>query len=57
MEDTMVLLYNEMILLQQVVAPLVGIQKKEQEVVKLLKVENREIDHLQDWVFMYPDAP
>lgn len=53
----MVLLYNEMILLQQVVAPLVGIQKKEQEVVKLLKVENREIDHLQDWVFMYPDAP
>jgi len=41
MENTMVQLHDEMVLIQQVVAPLVGIQKKAQEVVKILKVKNR----------------
>lgn len=49
-------LYDEMILLQQVVAPLIGIHQKSQEVVKLLKVANREVDQLQEWVAKYLDA-
>ena len=49
-------LYDKMTLLQQVVALLVGIQKKAWEVVKLLKVANKVVDHLQEWVSKYPDA-
>jgi len=43
-----------MILLQQVVAPLVDIQKKAQGVVKLVKLEKIVVDHLQEWVAKYP---
>lgn len=50
MQDTMAQLYDEMILPQQVVAPLVGIQKKVQEVLKLLKVASSTVDQLQEWV-------
>jgi len=39
------------------VSPLLGIQKKAQEVVKLLKVANKAINHLQEWVSKYLDAP
>lgn len=57
MEDTMAQLYDEMILLQKVVAPLISIKNKVQEVVKLLKVANKVIDQLQEWVAKYSDAP
>ena len=56
-EETMVELYDEMILIHQVVAPLIGIQKKAQEVVKPLKVEKIFVDHLQEWAIKYPNAP
>jgi len=39
-------LYDEMLLPKQVVAPLVGIQKKAQEVIKLLKVANIIVEQL-----------
>ena len=42
----MVQLYDEMTLLHEVVTPLVGIQKKVQEVLKLLKVEKKEVDQI-----------
>jgi len=57
MDDTKVWLYDEITLLQQLVSPLLGIQKKAQEVVKLLKVANKAINHLQEWVSKYLDAP
>jgi len=41
MEDTMASLYDEMILLHQVVSPLIGIQKKEEEVVKLPRITKK----------------
>jgi len=46
-------LYDEMILLQQVVAPLVGIQKEAPELLKLLRVENKVVDQLQEWALKY----
>lgn len=51
-EDTMTRLYDEMILLQ-VVTLLVGIQKKAQEILKLLKVASRAVDQLQEWFAKY----
>lgn len=56
MDDTMTQLYDEMILIQQVVAPLIGIQNNAQEVVKLLKIANRAIDQMQEWIVEYPYA-
>jgi len=53
MEDIIAWLYHEMILLQQVVAPPIGIRKKVQKVVKLLKVANKEINQLQEWPSKY----
>lgn len=44
MEDNMVRLYDEMILIQHVMAHLIGIQKNAQEVVKLLKIATRVVD-------------
>jgi len=38
-------------------APLIGIQKKEQEEAKLLKLANKAVDHLQEWASKYPYAP
>lgn len=55
-EDTMERLYDEMLLPKQVVAPLVGIQKKAQEVIKLLKVANIIVEQLQEWAVKYLDA-
>lgn len=46
-----------MILIKQVMTPLIGIQKNAQEVVKLLKIVNRVVDHMQEWTAKYPDAP
>lgn len=56
LEDTMARLYDEMILIRQVVDPLVCIQKKAQEVVKLLNVENRAVDHFWEWDAKYPNG-
>lgn len=36
------------------VAPLIGIQKKAQKMVKVLKVAEKVVDHLQEWASMYP---
>lgn len=44
MEDTMTWLYDEMILMKQIMAPLIGIQKNSQEVVKLSKIKNKEVE-------------
>lgn len=49
-------LYDDMILLQQVVDPLVGIHKKSQELLKLLKVASKVIDQLQEWAAKYLNA-
>lgn len=53
----MVQLYDEMIILHEVVALLVCIQKKVQEVLKLLKVVNIIIDQIREWASKYPDVP
>jgi len=45
-EDTMAWLYDEMIFIQHVMAPRIVIQNKSQEVVKILKVTNRAVNHL-----------
>lgn len=57
MEDTMKQLYNEIILLHEVVALLVEIRKKYQETVKLLKVENRDVDLIQECGVKYSYFP
>ena len=46
-----------MIILHEVVALLVCIQKKVQEVLKLLKVVNIIIDQIREWASKYPDVP
>ena len=53
----MVKLYGEIILLHEVVVPLVGIQKKAQEVFKLLKVANKVVDQIQECNAKYIDVP
>jgi len=50
-------LYDEEILLHEVVAPLVGIKNKAQEVLKLVKVENKVVNQIQEWVSNYLDVP
>lgn len=55
MEDTMAWLYDKMILIQ-VLAPIIGIQKKAKEVVKILKVSNRVVNKIQEWATKYSDA-
>lgn len=57
MEDTLAQLYDEEILLHEVVAPLVGIKNKAQEVLKLVKVENKVVNQIQEWVSNYLDVP
>lgn len=46
--------YAKMILLHELVVPLVGIQKKTQEVLNTLKVENMIVDQHQEWDTKYP---
>lgn len=45
----------KMILLHEVVAPMIIIKKKYQEILKLLKVENKVIDLIQEWGAKYPN--
>lgn len=52
----MVVFYDEIMLLHEVMAPLVGIQKKMKEVLKLFKVTNKVIDLIQEWVVKYPEV-
>lgn len=56
-EDTMARLYDEMILIQQAISPLICIQKNAQGVMKLLKIANKEIDQMQEWDAKYLDSP
>lgn len=49
MEDIMAWLYDEMILIEKVMDPLIDIHKKAREVLKLLNVARKSIDHLQEW--------
>ncbi len=49
-------MYNEMILLHEVVEPLNGIQKKLQEITKLLNVANIVVDLIQEGGDNYPNV-
>lgn len=39
------------------VVPLVGIQKKDQGILNLLKVSNKVLDLIQEWGVKYRDVP
>lgn len=53
----MVRLYAKMILLHQVVAPLIVIQKEAEEVLEILNVASGAINQLQEWDAKYPNVP
>ena len=57
MEDTMEHLYEEIILIQKFMDPLIGIQKNAQEVLKILNIENGVVGEMQEWTTKYLDAP
>jgi len=51
----MALLYDVMILLHEAMEPLISLQNKSQELLNLLKVENKEVDQLEEWATKYLD--
>lgn len=57
MEDTMKHLYNKMVLMHEVVVPLVRIQKKYQEILKVLNVTSTTVDSMQYWGIKYLNIP
>lgn len=57
MEDSMKKLYDEIILLYEMVTPLIRIHNKSQEIQKLLKVENKYFNLIKEWGSKYTDVP
>jgi len=52
-KDNMNQLYNEMILLHEVIVPLVEIQQISQEILKVLKVVGMTMNLVEDWGIKY----